>query len=116
MTRYLNQWLDVEPMVTARAEATLLRLGDGRVLAIGGYSGGTDFEDQRALAAVEVFDPASGQWTATGDLLEPRYDAKALELQDGSVMLLGGASDFNVNGDTPWCPAPMTSVERLATP
>ena len=48
--------------------------------------------------------------------VQPRYDAKALELQDGSVMLLGGASDFNVNYDTPWCPTPMMSVERLATP
>ena len=111
----LNHWVDIKPMPTARAEATLLRLGDGRVLAIGGYASGPDFEDQRALAVVEIFDPVSGEWTATGNLLEPRYDAKALELQDGSVMLLGGASDFNVHFDTPWCPAPMTSVERLAT-
>ena len=48
------------------------------------------------------------------DLLQPRYGAEALVLADGSVLLLGGYADFNVNGDTPWCPTPISSVERLS--
>jgi hypothetical protein len=111
-----NQWFDVEPMPTAKAEAALVRLDDGRVLVIGGYSGPHDPPNQKGLTAVEVFDPTTNGWTVTGDLLEPRYDAVALALRDGSVLLMGGAADFNVHGDTPWCPSAMTTVERFVAP
>jgi N-acetylneuraminic acid mutarotase len=108
-----NRWFKV-PMATPRVDATTVRLADGRVLVAGGFTG--DDVNGRPLADVEVFDPTSGRWTTMPGLIEPRYGANAVVLNDGSVLLMGGHSDFNVYGDTPWCPAPMTSVERFSPP
>jgi hypothetical protein len=110
-----GRWTPVAPMATPRTEATTVRLADGRVLVAGGYVG-DGFSDTRAHATAEVFDPESGRWSSMPELLEPRYDAKAVVLGDGSVLLMGGYADFNVHGDTPWCGTPMTSVERFTPP
>lgn len=84
-----GRWNPVAPMSTPRAETTTVRLVDGRVLAIGGAIG-DDFSNSQALTAVELFDPESDRWTTLPDLMEPRYDAEAVVLEDGSVLLLGG--------------------------
>jgi N-acetylneuraminic acid mutarotase len=107
-----NRWTAAGSLKTARAEAATATLPDGRVIFAGGQAG-DDFNGQ-ALAAVEAFHLDTGAWTPMADLLQPRYGAEALVLADGSVLLLGGYADFNVNGDTPWCPTPITSVERLS--
>jgi hypothetical protein len=107
-----NRWTAVGSLKTARAGAATATLADGRVIFAGGEVG-DDFSG-RALAVVEVFHRDTGSWTAMADLLQPRYGAEALVLADGSVLLLGGYADFNVNGDTPWCPTPITAVERLS--
>jgi len=109
-----DKWVDVAPMPTARADAALVRLADGTVLVMGGFAGGPDETDLRALTTVEAFDPSTGRWTTGPGLLEPREHGKALVLDDGSVLLMGGDAEFNVQGDTPFCPSPISSVERLA--
>ena len=75
-------------MVTPRSNHTATLLDDGRVLVAGG--GGKGY-----LASAEVYDPASGTWTATGDMAVGRGDFTASLLTDGNVLVVGG---LNHNG------------------
>lgn len=68
---------------------------------------------QQALVSTERYDPAQDRWLRGPDLLEPRYGGHATTLADGSVLILGGANDFNTEGDVPWCPTPLVTTERL---
>lgn len=45
-----------------------------------------------ALATAEVFDPATGQWSATGPMNYARYGASAVTLADGRVLIAGSSS------------------------
>ena len=93
-------------------EPQVVLLADGRVLVAGGSTG--DDPTGHALRSTELYDPASDRWVPGADLLEARYGGHALALSDGSVLILGGANDFNTEGDTPWCPTPLVTTERLA--
>ena len=61
------------------------------MLVAGGAAGG----DKKYLASAEVYDPASGTWTATGDMAVGRGDFTASLLTDGNVLVVGG---LNHNG------------------
>ncbi|HYC76347.1 MAG TPA: kelch repeat-containing protein, partial [Planctomycetota bacterium] len=69
---------------TARASAAAVVMNDGRVLVIGGRAAGVP------VAACEVYDPATGAFTATGSLIEARGDATATPLGDGRTLVAGG--------------------------
>ncbi|MGZ6259804.1 MAG: hypothetical protein ACXWN5_02990 [Candidatus Limnocylindrales bacterium] len=45
-----------------------------------------------ALATAELFDPASGTWSATGHLTYARFGAASATLADGRVLVVGSAS------------------------
>jgi hypothetical protein len=75
-----------EPMSISRALHTATLLQGGRVLLVGGYTG-TD------TANVEIFDPASGTYQATGSLNTARYGHSATLLTDGHVLVIGGYHD-----------------------
>jgi hypothetical protein len=62
--------------------ATLLL--DGKVLVAGGMAG------TGALASAAVFDPSTGQWTATGAMLEGRFNHSATLLPGGKLLVAGG--------------------------
>lgn len=108
-----NTWSEVAPMSMPREGALIATLADGQVLVAGGATTTEIEPEARALATTEIYDPAADSWTAGPDLLEPRKDGHALLLPDGSVLIHGGDADFNVDGDVPWCPEPMTTTERV---
>jgi hypothetical protein len=72
-------------MTTPRRNASSVLLPNGKVLVAGG---------QRlagaALASVELYDPATGLWSLTGAMNEPRADAALVLRQDGTVLAAGG--------------------------
>ena len=80
-------------MKTARADFTAVKLAAGRVLVAGGETG-SDLDSVTSKA--EIYDPATGKFTATGSLRKPRYSAGGALLPGGKVLIAGG-SDQDVN-------------------
>lgn len=82
-------WRATGGMITARTNGTphtefiATLLLDGRVLVTGGYQ-------SHVLAETELYDPGSGRWTATGDLITPRTRQSVTLLPDGRVLVAGG--------------------------
>jgi len=81
-------------MTTARFDQTATRLADGRVLMAGGGSSETDFDVMDALAGAELYDPATGKFSATGSMRTARGNHTATLLLDGRVLIEGGSNDI----------------------
>jgi hypothetical protein len=78
---------------------TATRLADGRVLVTGGMRaapGSTAEDPQSVLASAELYDPATGRWTMTGDLVHGRIGHSATSLPDGRVVIIGGGDPGGV--------------------
>lgn len=82
-----GQWSQTGVMVEPRNAATSTLMGDGRVMVTGG--GDATKAGQDPFASTEIFDPATGEWTAAGDLLNENYAHGAVLLQDGRVLVAG---------------------------
>jgi len=72
-------------MVSSRYNHTATRLLDGRVLVAGGFD-----LDSIQLASAELYDPATGTWTAAGSLNSPLAGHTATALTNGKVLVTGG--------------------------
>lgn len=81
-------WTATGNMIEARMDFTATRLPDGKVLVVGGDRGLNAVP--RAMVTAELYDPASGTWTATGSLLTGRYRHSATLLPNGTVLVAGG--------------------------
>lgn len=84
-------WGTTGGMLTARSYHTATLLPNGKVLVVGGY-GSVGYYGNGSLNSTELFDPATGTWTATAPMTTPRYGHAATLLPDGRVLVLGGAS------------------------
>ncbi|MEC8652688.1 MAG: putative Ig domain-containing protein, partial [Planctomycetota bacterium] len=71
--------------MTGRSQFGLSLLPDGRALVTGGTTIGV-----AAMASAEIYDPATGAWTATGDLNQIRMDGVQVLLPNGKVLAAGG--------------------------
>lgn len=69
-------------MTTPRTDPNAVRLLDGRVLIVGGRTGETE------LVSAELYDPATGTWSAAGRISMPFVTATVLG--DGKVLVLVG--------------------------
>jgi N-acetylneuraminic acid mutarotase len=82
-------WTNTGSLNTARGEHTATLLPNGKVLITGGINktSGTFL----SLSSSELYDPATGTWTATtGSLTTGRYNHTATLLPNGKVLVTGG--------------------------
>ena len=79
-------------MVHARSQHTATLLPDGKVLIAGGIS--DSLAGKIALVATaELYDPATGTFTATGDMLLVRSSHTATLLHSGRILITGGITN-----------------------
>jgi hypothetical protein len=76
-------------LTVARGNAMAVALKTGKVLVVGGR-GGSDHGV--ALDSAELYDPATGKFSLTGEMSVARRDACAASLDDGEVLVAGGDS------------------------
>jgi hypothetical protein len=79
-------WIPTGTMATPRYGHVTVQLQDGRVLAIGGFTGPADYEQH--LTSAELYDPATGTWSAAGTISMPIVSATSL--RDGTALALLG--------------------------
>jgi len=102
-------------MTTARYAHTATRLPNGKVLVTGGLGDAgifpTDSTPQASMSA-ELYDPASGTFTATGSLATPRTGHTATLLPDGKVLIVGGLQSIpGSDGSFPYFGDGLTTAE-----
>jgi WD40 repeat protein len=84
-------WTPTGPMGSARYAHTATLLGDGDVLVAGG-AGGPNNSDDGFWKSAEVYHPATGSWTATGEMDGYRLGSAATLLSGGRVLVAGGGT------------------------
>jgi N-acetylneuraminic acid mutarotase len=92
-----GSWSATGSMGTARENHTATLLPDGRVLVVGGYSVTSTNPNGTTLASAELYDPATGTWSATGSMSTARESHTATLLPDGRVLVVGGYTVTFVN-------------------
>lgn len=112
-----NSWSSTGSLTLARSGHTATVLPDGRVLVVGGESrnaaGATDL-----TASSEIYDPATGTWSATGPLTTGRQGHTATLLANGQVLIAGGQTSLTRGGNVTFvsaglAAAPSASAERF---
>ncbi|GAA4235102.1 hypothetical protein GCM10022254_41610 [Actinomadura meridiana] len=84
-----GEWETTGSLTISRRLHTQTKLGDGKVLVVGGITG--PFSQPLApVASAEIYDPASRTWTATGALHQARFSHSASLLPNGNVLVAGG--------------------------
>ncbi len=76
-------------MNVARDAHTATLLSNGQVLVAGGDNGTLG---GNPLASAELFNPATGHWTLTGNMTVPRESHQAVLLPNGRVLVAGGSN------------------------
>lgn len=80
-------WAATGSLAAPRYYHSATRLPDGRVLVTGGAEGESSGQ---VLASTELYDPATGTWTATAPLNAARTRHTATLLPSGLVLVTGG--------------------------
>ena len=93
-------WTATGRMGTARDQHTATLLPNGKVLVAGGKSNSSRSSDHGFLSSAEVYDPATGSWSSTSNLVTPRALHTATLLPNGKVLVAGGRSSTASNNVT----------------
>ena len=109
-----GSWSNTGNLSTAREQHTATLLPSGQVLVVGGDSCCPVLFESRAagwgggsnsLSSAELYDPASGTWTATGSLVTARFRHTATLLPSGQVLVAGGADRDSLSSAELYDPA-----------
>ncbi len=90
-----NRWVDGPKLPAGRSGHTATLLPDGRVLVTGGTTHEASAEGNRFVArdSVELFDPKTNQWKPGAPMAQARNWHTATLLDDGRVLVVGGARE-----------------------
>jgi hypothetical protein len=92
--------------VVVQNSNTATLLSDGTVLLAGGYIG---YENPVTGVAAELYDPATGMFTPTGNMLTATVLNTSTLLNNGMVLIAGGENSTNyLNGDELYNPTAKT--------
>lgn len=91
-----NKFSVVGKMTTARESHTATRLKNGRVLITGGHFGRRSA--MQVYASTEIFDPAKNEFSKGADLTVKRHKHGAVLLDNGKVLIVGGADERDSRG------------------
>jgi len=83
-------WTATGSLNTSRLQHTATFLPNGKVLVAGGFASSFNNGSQNPVASAELYDPASGTWSATGSLNTARFNHTATLLPNGKVLVAGG--------------------------
>jgi hypothetical protein len=121
LTRVSDFTCSRNAMALARSFHTATALKDGRVLLAGGIdqdvaatnctpSGGV-CRSLTATNTADIFDPATGEFTPAGSFLNnARAFHTAALMDDGKVLIVGGATGGQINSSAPFPVIPSTST------
>jgi len=90
-----GKWTVTGSMASSRLGHSAALLPNGLVLVAGGIGNITDTGVVTVTATAELYNPSTGQWTATGSLNTARYGAGTALLQDGEVLVAGGVNPMD---------------------
>ena len=79
-------------MVQARAEFAITLLANGQVLVAGGCAAYDANGCSSTTNKAEIYNPATGKWTATTALRAARHAMNATLLSSGKILVAGGAT------------------------
>jgi N-acetylneuraminic acid mutarotase len=82
-----GSWTRTNSLTGRRFWHTATLLPNGKVLVAGGYKTGNP---SATYSDAQLYDPASGTWSATGSMSGPRYLHTATLLTNGQVLVAGG--------------------------
>jgi hypothetical protein len=105
-------WSSAGRMGSARFEHSATLLEDGRVLVAGGLGPRDGGPELAALRSTEFYDPAADAFLSGSPLGEGRTNHTATLLDDGSVLVAGGAGGDN--GDISLASAALLDPRRAA--
>jgi hypothetical protein len=80
-----SSFFPVGSLITPRVYHTATLLANGKVLIVGGQD-----QNSSEIAGAELYDPATGMFTATGSLAQARMSHSATLLPGGKVLIAGG--------------------------
>jgi hypothetical protein len=86
-----NTWSLTGSMMVGSSGHTATSLANGKVLVVGGMVQ-TGPQTVAPSARAELFDPVLGAWSGTGSLTTGRVQHTAGLMNDGSVLVIGGAN------------------------
>lgn len=89
-------WAATGSLIKARFSHTSNLLSNGKVLVAGGAIS-TNYATSSVISNAELYDPATGTWTATGSLATARESLTSNTLPNGKVLVTGG-DDSVLNG------------------
>ena len=83
-------WSITASLNTSSAGHTATVLSNGKVLFAGGFTCAPPPQTCAQLNGAELYDPATGTWSNTGNLNTARNAHAAILLQNGKVLVIGG--------------------------